>query len=87
MLCMRPHTVQICSTNERDAVLATIVSGVWRGATTRVQLDVNGLPIELTADVPGPLEFVNGAVVGVRLPDPAGVLIPAAVGATPGASA
>ncbi|MFF3567082.1 ABC transporter ATP-binding protein [Nocardia jiangxiensis] len=87
LLCVRPHTVQICSTNERDAVLATIVSSVWRGATSRLQLDVNGLPIELTADVPGPLDIAVGAVVGVRLPDPAGVLIPTAVGSTPGTSA
>ena len=85
LLCMRPHTVQICSTNERDAVLATIVSSVWRGATSRLQLDVTGLPIELTADVPGPLDIADGAVIGVRLPDPAGTLIPTAVGATPGA--
>ncbi|MBY8859695.1 ABC transporter ATP-binding protein [Nocardia sp. CA2R105] len=87
LLCVRPHTVQICSTNERDAVLAAIVSSVWRGATSRLQLDVNGLPIELTADVPGPLDIAVGAVVGVRLPDPAGVLIPTAVGSTPGAAA
>ncbi|MGF6880863.1 2-aminoethylphosphonate transport system ATP-binding protein [Nocardia sp. GAS34] len=80
LLCVRPHTVQICNTNERDAVLATIVSSVWRGSTTRLSLDVTGLPAELTADVPGHVDTAVGAVVGVRLPDPAGVLIPAAVG-------
>ncbi|MQY18592.1 ABC transporter ATP-binding protein [Nocardia macrotermitis] len=87
LLCVRPHTVQTCSTNERDAVLATIVSRVWRGATTRLQLDVNGLPLDLTADVPGPLDIADGAIIGVRLPDPSGVLIPTAVGSTPGTPA
>jgi len=80
LLCVRPHTVRICSTNERDAVLATITSNVWRGSTTRLTLDVTGLPAELTADVPGHVDTAVGAVVGVKLPDPAGVLIPAPVG-------
>ncbi|WP_216901467.1 ABC transporter ATP-binding protein [Nocardia alni] len=80
LLCVRPHTVQIGSTNERDAVLGSIVSSVWRGSVTRLHLDVTGLPVELTADVPGHVDTAVGAVVGVKLPDTAGVLIPAPVG-------
>ncbi|MFI5779952.1 ABC transporter ATP-binding protein [Nocardia sp. NPDC051570] len=80
MLCVRPHTVRIGATTDRDAIPATVLSSVWRGASTRLELDVNGLPTTLTADVPGHTDTAIGAVVGVRLPDPAGVLIPAAVG-------
>ncbi|MBB5911522.1 2-aminoethylphosphonate transport system ATP-binding protein [Nocardia transvalensis] len=81
LLCVRPHTVHVGGTNDRDAVLASIVSSVWRGATTRLRLDVNGLPGDIVADVPGHVDTAVGATVGVRLPDPAGVLIPATVGA------
>ncbi|MCM6773994.1 ABC transporter ATP-binding protein [Nocardia sp. CDC159] len=80
LLCIRPHTLRIGATTERDAIPATVVSAVWRGSTTRLELDVNGLPTGLTADVPGHADPAVGAVVGVRFPDPAGVLIPAAVG-------
>lgn len=76
LLCIRPHTVRIAATSERDARRATVLSAVWRGASTRVKLTVDGLPGELTADVAGHLETEAGAVVGVMLPDPAGVLIP-----------
>ncbi|MCX4094214.1 ABC transporter ATP-binding protein [Nocardia sp. alder85J] len=81
MLCVRPHTVRLCPVGERESLRATVISGVWRGATTRLVLDVDGLPVDLTADLPGQLDTTPGAVVGVHLPDPAGVLIPAAVGA------
>ncbi|GAB2722658.1 ABC transporter ATP-binding protein [Nocardia thraciensis] len=87
LLCVRPHTVRVGATTDRDAVLATVVSSVWRGSTTRLHLDVNGLPAELVADVPGHADAAVGATVGVRFPDPTGVLIPAAVGAEPGSAA
>ncbi|MGV9678277.1 ABC transporter ATP-binding protein [Nocardia sp. NPDC003482] len=80
LLCVRPHTVRVGTTAEREALPATVLSAVWRGATTRLRLDVNGLPVELLADVPGQADHAVGAVVGVLLPDPAGVLIPAPVG-------
>ncbi|KZM74768.1 ABC transporter ATP-binding protein [Nocardia terpenica] len=80
LLCVRPHTVRVGAITDHDAMLATVVSTVWRGASTRLHLDVNGLPVELVADVPGHVEAAVGSAVGVRLPDPAGVLIPAAVG-------
>ncbi|WP_019929887.1 ABC transporter ATP-binding protein [Nocardia sp. BMG111209] len=80
MLCVRPHTVRLCPLGEQEALRATVISGVWRGATTRLLLDVDGLPVDLTTDLPGQIDTAPGTVVGVRLPDPAGVLIPAAVG-------
>ncbi|MFE3443863.1 ABC transporter ATP-binding protein [Nocardia sp. NPDC059180] len=76
LLCIRPHTVRIGATSERGALRATVLSAVWRGASTRVRLTVDGLPGELTADVAGHAETAVNAVVGVHLPDPAGVLIP-----------
>lgn len=95
LLCVRPHTVRVSAAGQRptpgaadrDALSAVVVSTVWRGSTTRLVLDVDGLPGELVADAPGHVETAVGAVVGVRLPDPAGVLIPAAVGAETGRAA
>ncbi|MFX0576715.1 ABC transporter ATP-binding protein [Nocardia nepalensis] len=81
LLCVRPHTVQIGATSERNAVRGTVVSSVWRGASTRLHLTVDGLTDEITADAPGHLDTELGAVVGVRFPDPAGVLIPPRLGA------
>lgn len=76
LLCIRPHTITVGKTGDRDALRATVLSSVWRGASTRVELAVDGLPGELAADVPGHYTAEAGAIVGVRLPDPAGVLIP-----------
>lgn len=81
LLCIRPHTVTVGAVGERDALRATVSSVVWRGASTRVVLAVDGLSEELAADVPGHFEAEAGRVVGVRLPDSAGVLIPNPVGA------
>ncbi|MGW6424657.1 ABC transporter ATP-binding protein [Nocardia sp. NPDC055053] len=81
LLCIRPHTITVGKTGDRDALRATVLTSVWRGASTRVELAVDGLPGELAADVPGHFTTEVGAVVGVRLPDPAGVLIPNAIGA------
>ncbi|MEV0076966.1 ABC transporter ATP-binding protein [Nocardia neocaledoniensis] len=81
LLCIRPHTVSVGAVGERDALRATVSSVVWRGASTRVVLAVDGLSEELAADVPGHFEAEVGRVVGVRFPDSAGVLIPNPVGA------
>ncbi|MEV0060199.1 ABC transporter ATP-binding protein [Nocardia sp. NPDC050718] len=79
LLCIRPHTITLGKTGERDALRATVLTSVWRGASTRVELAVDGLPGSLAVDVSGHFTTEVGAVVGVRLPDPAGVLIPNAV--------
>ncbi|QIS05164.1 ATP-binding cassette domain-containing protein [Nocardia brasiliensis] len=81
LLCVRPHTIRIGATSERDALRATVSATVWRGASTRLTLAVDGLADDVVADVPGHAEPPVGAVVGVCFPDPAGVLIPHAVGA------
>ncbi|MGM7647574.1 ABC transporter ATP-binding protein [Nocardia sp. JW2] len=81
LLCVRPHTVTLGKTSDRDALRATVRSAVWRGASTRVELDVDGLPSVLAADVSGHFTAAVGSVVGVVLPDPAGVLIANTVGA------
>ncbi|MBC7304533.1 MAG: ABC transporter ATP-binding protein [Nocardia sp.] len=82
LLCIRPHTITVGKPGERDALRATVRTSVWRGATTRVELAVDGLPGELAADVPGHFTAAVGAVVGVKLPDLAGVLIPRTLGET-----
>lgn len=84
LLCVRPHTVRLIGPGERGALRATVLSAVWRGASTRVRMSVDELSGELTADVPGQLETQPGAVVGVGLPDPAGVLIPPPMSGTNG---
>ncbi|TLF79340.1 ABC transporter ATP-binding protein [Nocardia cyriacigeorgica] len=84
LLCVRPHTIRLIGPGERGALRATVLSAVWRGASTRVRMSVDELSGELTADVPGQLETQPGAVVGVGLPDPAGVLIPPPMGGTGG---
>ncbi|MDT5032774.1 MAG: 2-aminoethylphosphonate transport system ATP-binding protein, partial [Actinoplanes sp.] len=76
LLCIRPHALQIVSLGDRDAVRATVNAAVWRGATTRLVLSVSGLPDQLVdIDVPGNAQFDIGSEVGVRFPDPAGVLV------------
>ncbi|MFE3322907.1 ABC transporter ATP-binding protein [Nocardia sp. NPDC059195] len=80
LLCIRPHTITICRPSDRDALRATVLTAVWRGATTRVELAVDGLSDALAADVSGHFTKEVGAVVGVQLPDPAGVLIPRVIG-------
>lgn len=81
LLCVRPHTVQIGATSERNASRSTVVSSVWHGASTRLRLTVDGLDDEITVDVPGHLDTEVGAITGVRFPDPVGVLIPPTIGA------
>ncbi|ORA34525.1 phosphonate ABC transporter ATP-binding protein [Mycobacterium aquaticum] len=79
LLCIRPHALQLVSLGNRDAMRAEVKSAVWRGATTRLVVSVNGIPdclVEL--DVPGHAQFEVGSEVGVRIPEPAGVLVQAA---------
>ncbi|WP_194814517.1 ABC transporter ATP-binding protein [Nocardia sp. XZ_19_385] len=80
LLCVRPHTLTVGATTDRDALRATVIASVWRGASTRLQLSVDGLPGEIAADVPGHLAAELDSIVGVRFPDPTGVLIPTEVG-------
>ena len=78
LLCIRPHAMQIVSLGDRDALRATVTAAVWRGATTRLVLSVGGLPDQLVdIDVPGNAQIEIGTEVGVRLPEPAGVLVQA----------
>jgi len=78
LLCIRPHAMRIVSLGERDALRATVNASVWRGATTRLVLSVGGLPDQLIdIDVPGNAQIAIGTEVGVRLPEPAGVLVQA----------
>ncbi len=79
LLCVRPHALRIVSLGDRDALRARVSATVWRGATTRLVLDVESLPGQvLDVDVPGNATFEIGAEVGVRFPEPAGVLVPVA---------
>jgi 2-aminoethylphosphonate transport system ATP-binding protein len=76
LLCVRPHAMQIVDPGHPEALAATVNATVWRGATTRVVLAVDGLPDQLVdVDVPGHTTLPVGTAVGVRLPDPAGVLV------------
>lgn len=76
LLCVRPHAMQVVSTRERDALPAHVNAAVWRGAVTRLVLAVESLPdILVDVDVPGHTPFEIGSVVGLRLPEPAGVLV------------
>ncbi len=76
LLCIRPHALKISSLGDRDAIGATVNAAVWRGASTRLVLSVNGLPDQLIdVDVPGNAQFDIGSEVGVRFPEPAGVLV------------
>lgn len=76
LLCVRPHALQVVSARERDALQATVNAAVWRGAVTRLVLTVDSLPDMLVdVDVPGHTPFEIGADVGLRLPQPAGVLV------------
>lgn len=78
LLCIRPHALQVVSLGNRDALRANVNAAVWRGATTRLVVAVNGLPDQLIeVDVPGHAQFEVGSEVGLRIPEPAGVLVQA----------
>lgn len=77
LLCIRPHDLRIVSLGDRDALRASVNTTVWGGATTRLMLSLTSLPSQpLEVDVPGHVRFEVGAEVGVRIPEPAGVLVP-----------
>nr|WP_246231211.1 ABC transporter ATP-binding protein [Mycolicibacterium sediminis] len=76
LLCVRPHALRIVSLGDRDALRANVTAAAWRGATTRLVLSVGGMPDQLLdVDVPGNARFEIGTEVGVRFPEPAGVLV------------
>lgn len=78
LLCVRPHALHVVSTRERDALQATVNAAVWRGAVTRLVLAVESLPdVLVDVDVPGHTPFEIGSGIGLRLPEPAGVLVSA----------
>ncbi|GAS99689.1 ABC-type spermidine/putrescine transport system, ATPase component [Mycolicibacterium canariasense] len=78
LLCIRPHALRVVSLGERDALRATVNAVVWRGAVTRLVLAITSMPDQLIEiDVPGHARFQVGSEVGVRIPEPAGVLVQA----------
>lgn len=78
LLCIRPHALKVVSLGNPDALRATVNTAVWRGATTRLVVSANGLPDRLIdIDVPGQAQFEVGSEVGIRIPEPAGVLVQA----------
>lgn len=78
LLCVRPHALQVTSPRERHAMPATVTASVWRGAVTRLVLALDAEPdVTVQVDVPGYTPFEIGSVLGVRLPEPAGVLVSA----------
>ncbi|WP_237572854.1 ABC transporter ATP-binding protein [Mycolicibacterium lacusdiani] len=79
LLCVRPHALRIVSLGDRDALRANVNAVVWRGASTRLVLSVGAMPDQLLdVDVPGNAHYEIGSEVGVRFPEPAGVLVAAA---------
>ncbi|WP_082393173.1 ABC transporter ATP-binding protein [Nocardia arizonensis] len=81
LLCVRPHTLSLVAADARDALGARVIENVWRGASSRVRLSVEGVAEDIAVDVSGRCAAGIGDAVGVRFPDPAGVLIPTPLGA------
>ncbi|MGY4709223.1 ABC transporter ATP-binding protein [Mycolicibacterium sp. CBM1] len=78
LLCIRPHALQIVGLGHPEALRANVTASVWRGATTRVVVSVNGLPDRLIeVDAAGQAGYPVGTEVGLRFPQPAGVLVQA----------
>jgi 2-aminoethylphosphonate transport system ATP-binding protein len=76
LLCIRPHAIKVVGLGARDALRATVNAAVWRGAHTRLVLSVHGLPDQLLdVDVPGATTHDIGTEIGLRFPEPAGVLV------------
>ncbi|GAB2671078.1 ABC transporter ATP-binding protein [Gordonia jinhuaensis] len=85
LVCVRPHDVVVTDLGATGSTRAVVRSAVWRGPVTRLSLAIDGLPDQLLeADVPGRSDHRVDAVVGVRLPENAGVLVDA--GDTSGAT-
>ena len=77
-VCIRPHTVQVSSVGGHGVMRARVAAHVWRGASTRLSLAIDGLPDQLIdADVPGRVDYSPDSIVGVRFPASAGVLVAA----------
>lgn len=75
-VCIRPHTVQVSSVGGHGVIRARVAAHVWRGASTRLSLAIDGLADQLIdADVPGRVDYSPDSVVGVRFPANAGVLV------------
>lgn len=76
LLCIRPHAVKVVGLGDRDALRANVHASTWRGAHTRLVVTVGGLSDQLIdVDVPGAAQFEIGSEVGLRFPEPAGVLV------------
>ncbi|KAA0102265.1 ABC transporter ATP-binding protein [Mycolicibacterium sp. P1-18] len=76
LLCIRPHAIKVVVLGDRDALRAKVNAAVWRGASTRLVVSVHGLPDQLLdVDVPGAVTYDLGAEIGLRFPEPAGVLV------------
>jgi len=79
LLCIRPHAVKVVGLGDRDALRANVNAVVWRGAHSRLVVSVQGLADQLIdVDVPGATQHVVGTEIGLRFPEPAGVLVAAA---------
>ncbi|MGV9857676.1 ABC transporter ATP-binding protein [Gordonia sp. NPDC003425] len=78
-LCIRPHEIEVTAAAAHQVLRARVTASVWRGATTRLTVSVEGLPDQLIdADVPGRADHPVDEIVGIRLPDPAGILVDSA---------
>ncbi|MGC4962581.1 ABC transporter ATP-binding protein [Gordonia sp. DT101] len=78
-LCIRPHELEVTALWAAGSLAARVTGSVWRGATTRLTLAVDGLPDQLLeADVTGRADHPTESRVGVRFPSPTGVLVEAA---------
>lgn len=76
LVCIRPHTVSVVPETDPGSLRARVAAHVWRGASTRLSLAVDGFPDQLIdADVAGHVDYQPDSTVGVRLPEPAGVLV------------
>lgn len=75
-LCVRPHEIDVVAAHVPGSRLARVSASVWRGASTRLTLSVADMPDHLVeVDVPGRASHPVDSAVGVRFPDPLGVLV------------
>jgi 2-aminoethylphosphonate transport system ATP-binding protein len=78
LLCIRPHALSVVPLKARNALRARVSAAVWRGASTRLVVAIDGIPDQLVdIDVPGNAQVTIDSEVGVALPEPAGVLVAA----------
>lgn len=76
LICVRPHALSVVAATEPGALRARVATQMWRGASTRLALAIAGFPDQLIeADVPGHGVFLPNSIVGVKFPEPAGVLV------------